>query len=423
MKALLLIAIALFPASYALKFVYDLGVTWINPSFLIGLLALTVHLATSGKFRVSRDEAPIVKASLVFLVAYILSSLRALLMNSALDTGISPSAYECLREPVRLSLCFVLLYLVLATVKTGSLYASLLKASIWMGLLQLCAAVYLLAALLAKWPLPHGWDTYIAAYIWRQSLYVGDLVIPRLGGTFREAPMYGLYMLCALACNILLLKLRYSRLYTITLRVLLIGTVLSLSSQVAIALAVLGLFAYGPGILRYPKIKIRALLAVAAAIIVFGIGIGLVVQRMPAAGNVLSTSGTVNERTFHTANALDRLADQPLLGIGPGLYGYYAAKAGGWPTTVTVQVMIPEILAETGLVGFSAFLLFACVLGYWLWQRRDYMTTGIVVALFAASAFQANWKWDFVFFTLGLVIVFHRFRPCTGETPTSGFTA
>lgn len=412
MRPLVFATIVLFPASYALKYVYGVEVTWIDPAYLVGLLALGLHfVARRGRLRLPRDERAIAAAAALFVVSYTVAGLASLVRYSASQGAVAPTAYSVLREPIRLCLSAGLFFLVLFVVESRRRYEAVLKVLVWTGIAEFLLAVYMLIAFAVSLYLPPGWADYMKVYYWRQALYQGGLVVPRLGGTFFEAPIYGLFMLTTLGANLLLLRLSKQRLYKVTLAVVALGTLACLSDQVLLGMVALGVVVCLTSLAGHGWHRPLALILGLTAVLGLVAWLGVSVARKSAVeARLFQTRGlSVGERLYHVGRALDHFETNPFIGIGPGLYGHYAAKTGSWPRTVTVQVMLPEILVDSGILGLGAFLIFAGTSAWWLARKPDKTCLGIALSLLIADSLQANWKWGFVSFALGLTIVHHRF--------------
>jgi hypothetical protein len=351
MALLLIVSVILFPLTYALKLVYDLETTWIDPAYLTGLLALLLYLVkVRGRPRLTRSEWGMVGVLSAFVAFYCVVGLLSLVRYLGGDGPILPTAYACIRDPMRLTLSAALFGVVVLAVRDKVVYTQVLKAFVWVGIAQFAAAAYMVAAVAWSLYLPPGWLHYVEVYYWRQALYHGALVFPRLGGTFYEAPTYGLFLLCAVASNVLLLKYARGWTYRITLVVLGIGTVASLSDQVLLGFAVLPIVIFLRRAPYYVRRRPAATLAGAMIAVVTMSYFAFSMQRKAAveAQMHLARGHSVSERVYHTKHGLDLLESQPLTGVGPGLYGHYAEKTGIWPHTVTVQAMAPEILVGDG---------------------------------------------------------------------------
>lgn len=419
MRALAYATVIFFPASYALKFILDLETTWVDPAFVTGALALAIYvIRRKGRIALTPGERRTATAAGVFLLVYCIAGLLALLRYVCTYHGIAPTTYACVRHPAWLALCVALFYLVLVAANDRRFYQSILRLFVWVGIGELLLALYTLAALARGWYLPQTWAAYMEAYYWRQAVYQGGAIIPRLGGTFLEAPIYGLFMLCALVSNLLLLRLGARRLYKVTLALLLLGTIGSLSDQVLLGLAALPVFVFLPGLVRHTRRRPLALVGGMMVVIGLATWVGLSIHRKSQLESPQLRVGgqSMSERVYHAAYGLDRAEEHPLIGIGPGMYGYYVEKTGFFPHTATVMFTLPEILAETGVIGLASFLIFVSLTGWWLWRRRDGIGFGAFVSLLAASSLQSNWKWGFLYFTFGLVIAYYRFAPAGPET-------
>jgi len=410
-------AVIFFPATYAVKFLFGLEMTWVDPAFIAGALALIVYVVrTRGRLAFRRDERGIAVSGAVFLGVYCLGGIVSLLRYTGTHSTISPTTYACLRDPAWLAFCMALFYLVLLAVNDQRFYLSILKLFVWVGIGEFLLAAYMVIALAKGWYLPSEWAGYMEAYYWRQAVYQGGFVVPRLGGTFVEAPIYGLFMLCSLASNLLLLRLSSVRLYRVTRLILLFGTIASLSDQVLLGLAALPVIVYLPNAFEHARRRPLALAGGLAATLVLATWLGISIQRKSVSEmhNYRAGGQSIADRVYHTVYGLGWLEKHPFLGIGPGLYGYYAEKTGIFPHTATVMATVPEILIETGPIGLASFLLFVVVLGRWLWRKRDGLGLGVVFSLLIASSLQSNWRWGFVYFTFGLAVACYRFEPARG---------
>lgn len=416
LEALLFLIVFSFQANYALKEVYKLEVTWVNPSLLIGVVLLVFYVAARGRFSVPKREEPVVKAGALFVGVYTVSALVAMMANTSWHGGISAPLYAYMREPARCVFCIAQFYLILAVVRRESVYVSVLKSLVWVGLFQLGVAIYLIAAAVYGLPLSSAWQEYMAFYLIRQVMWIGTTMVPRLGGVFREAPIFGLFMLCCLSANLLLLRQKASVVYRMTVGILALGVVACLSDQVLLGAIFLALVM---GARRLPTMLTRAsvpslLVGVGAmGVLCWMCSVISVKYDVAATGGVRAHSArghSMPERIFHTQYGLAQFTSNPVTGIGPGLYGYYAKRTGAYDETVTMQATLPEILVESGILGLAAAALFFITICHKLLRERDDLALAITVSLAVASSLQSCWRWDYLFFTMGLVVVSHRFR-------------
>ncbi|MFI5240300.1 MAG: O-antigen ligase family protein, partial [Candidatus Saccharimonadia bacterium] len=89
--------------------------------------------------------------------------------------------------------------------------------------------------------------------------------------------------------------------------------------------------------------------------------------------NYAEVDNPASDRAKWRNLALELFKSHPVLGVGPGNFGYYANKLEGYPITQTVDNLPLEILAETGVVGATALTLFSLFL---LWEAGSALWKG-----------------------------------------------
>lgn len=396
-RILLAAAIALLPMSYYTKTILGLReMTWVDPTLV--LAAALVVLRPS----VVRFDA---------LTAFALLAIPGAIIGYACLPNSSPLAI--LREPLRLALNVGWYFLCLRLWSIDRAFACR-----WLSV-SVIAELLLAAWRWLDWAglVPAPWISAAvrSANADKQLLWFGDVIIQRFMGTFEEGPPFGLFMLSAL-CVLLLAWWKLgerSRLVTTGVIAALAGTVCSLSDQIFLGLATLVLFA-GAGVCSRPRYRWVGVAALVAAMAFSPYAVERLATKAdeitanPRAASVSGQSG--GERAFHVRFGLRLLDDSPgfaVLGIGPGRYGEYAARAWGFPDSTVMQVAPAEWLVEHGIVGVT--LMLAWLLGIAVAAGRGFGLTGLgaFLALVLGVAFEANWKWEFWFLALAFLGAAH----------------
>ncbi|GMX60383.1 hypothetical protein Elgi_05630 [Paenibacillus elgii] len=398
---LYLFAIILIPISYATKFLLGMeSLTWIDPTLIICLLVVFFLIITNGiKFY---GNTPLLLLSTSFLVVYfILAFVNYLRLENVV-------AGDVIREPLKLLLCFCLAYLTyLYSQDSRKKDATFLALGIG-AVVQFLFSLYLIFAYYIDLPLTSPMKEYIIDYVGRQSLWITP-PIPRLGGTFIESPPYGLYMLTVFYCSFLQYKHKRTKFSLAVLFVTGLGSVFSLADQILVAMFISGWIVF----MSLEKIKRSFFLPVfmVYAVVLFVV---MTILALPHFENKIDELNNINssslgERTFHLIFSLKLLVENItnfFVGVGPGMYGQYAYLTGNFPNTVTPQIMMVEILVETGIFGF----LLVCLIIFLLYKKIKSLhgVTGvaILIGVFLADAAQANWKWSIVFFILPFILSF-----------------
>jgi O-antigen ligase len=122
------------------------------------------------------------------------------------------------------------------------------------------------------------------------------------------------------------------------------------------------------------------------------------------------------DRTRTRKLAEDAFMSNPILGVGPGTYGYYAAAHANYSKDQIVNNEPFELLAETGILGFLSFVAFALALGLegvksLLKRDNDLLTRAVLFGALVYLIGTAIQYWSFstlyiiqVWFAIGLVM-------------------
>lgn len=129
------------------------------------------------------------------------------------------------------------------------------------------------------------------------------------------------------------------------------------------------------------------------------------------------------ERSEFCRAGLEMFADHPAIGVGPGLYDSFCrsyTSAFSLSKTLIVNNVYIELLAETGLVGFTAFMImFVCLTARavrrWRYHNKDSLLYAVPVIALAALVVQLmaypTFKMEFIWLLFGLVAA-----PCPSST-------
>lgn len=399
---LLLMALVLSPLSYTIKTVYGFGFTWVDPTLVIG--AAAALLPRWSWPVVDRRIRTLGIAALLFLGTYWLSASRAAALARFPDS-------EPYREPIRTLLAMLLGVGCIRVMRTPS---AVRRASIvlgWTGVVEVIAAIYLLASLALPLPLPEAWQSYVLYYWAHQSIWAGEIVWPRLGGTFVEAPPFGLYVLGVLI--VLRLGRRVARRHGAPMPgrwmdgVLLLGLIGSLSTQVLAGAALWGILIVGHRLWsRQLSARTRWLYMAGGVVLLCVLGAGAYYKYATGTRTDREYGTSVGERRAHAASAWRIFDDDPVLGIGPGQFGQveWRRSYGLYDVRVSPLSVFHEILADAGAVGLGAASLFVGCLLLLLLRTGHYWELAAAMGLLAADAFQGNWRWPIVFICLGTIV-------------------
>lgn len=397
---LIIIALLLSPLSYVVKLVYDLPFPWIDPTLLIGAAAALLpqwSLPAS-----DRRLRSVVVCTVLFLGVYWLSATVAV-------TNARFSSAEPFREPIRTTLGVLLC---LGCIRAWRDRSALRRAAVivgWVAAAEVVIAAYLLIGLAFNLPMPAQWRAYEEAYWFRQAFYAGKIVWPRLGGTFVEAPPFGLYVLGALIVRSFARRAAHPGQPPIRGRwldaILWAGLAGSLSSQVLIGAMLWGFSFAGFDLFvrRRPTWKHAAALFVLVTLFSAGVYKKYLESRQP--GPVFKSS--VGERREHTIRAWHTFLDNPVLGVGPGQYGEIAMRQSFslYDRRVSPQFVVPELLADTGVLGLAAAVVMVASIFGVLLATRSYAAVSATVGLVVADGFQANWRWPMAFIAVAVLLV------------------
>lgn len=396
---LILIALVLSPLSYAIKLVYDLSFTWIDPTLLLGALAA---LLPPWSFSLpERHLRRVAACSVLFLGVYWLSATVSIAAARFVDA-------EPFREPVRTVLGMLLC---VGCMRAWRNRSALRRAAVvlgWVAVAEVLLAAYLLIGLALNFPMPAEWRVYQEAYWFRQAFYAGTIVWPRLGGTFVEAPPFGLYVLGAL---IVLQFARRSLPQSLPAMpgrwmdaILWIGLAGSLSAQVLIGAMIWGFLFVGFDLYSRKRPTWRHAVAMGLLVTLFSAGLYRKYLESTKPGPDIGTS--VGERRTHTVRAWHSFLEHPLIGIGPGEYGQLAMRESFslFDSRVSPQFAAAEILADAGALGLGAALLMIGSVLYALLRTRNYAALSAFVGLIVADGFQANWRWPMAFIAVAMLL-------------------
>lgn len=385
-------AIVLIPATYAVKDAFGLSATivhWVDPTLI---LTIPIILLARPAFR------PI-SSSLLALYCWVAAIIGAALLAP-------PDIYTELREPFRLTLCITWFWACCHFCRRREdLVLRWLAVSV---AIQLALGALLELVALGWWTrwVPPTLEYYEKLYLYRQSIWAGGHIIPRMGGTFIESPPFGLFMFSALSVFVAARLIRGLRAPSIKLGILasVAGLIASLSDQILVAFVVMVAGALLSSKRLKKSVATAAALALLASALIAPIALRLVAKaKKLSAPSELVLGQSASERVFHAKYSLKILSNQPisiLFGVGPGRYGQYAARTGIFPPTVVPQVTPVAWLIGYGLLGtliFAAFLM--SVLRPRLRPGRP-LRAWLLLSLLLANGFQANWKWEGWFLAL-----------------------
>lgn len=425
-----LVALFLLPITYAIKFILDVPDTlWVDPSLVLAFFAFVLHFVEAKKF----TKSLAVGLGLVFTVYYFTSSALGVVTAPNWMPAEFYSAQNIFSEPAKLSLIFILFYLTFyyaSKPRSRFLVANVFGAT---ATLQFLIGCFMAAVFYLSLPLPLLLKTYIDQYAWRQSAWFGSFPLFRLGGTFIEAPPFGLYMLCAFMVSLYEYRQSKTKLQGLYSGISFLGVILSFSIQGLLGLgAFLGIFLLSRCKLK-PKTLTRwfwngTFLAVVLFLslpftfyLVFILsGKFNEVSRFDNAAAVKATS--VGERYYHFANSLDILNAGPFnaaFGIGNRGYGFYANRLsnGVFPTTVVPQMLLTDIMVSSGLVGLALFSLWLLVVLAKLSTIPGYYGVAVWCGAVASNFAQANWKWAAFFVVLAFFLGVARERSHKSVAP------
>jgi len=391
-RFLFALAILSLPLSYSVKFMLGWNeVTWVAPSLIIALLlTLFLRIKQSANF-------------LLLIAAALTSAFFGSIILKAF--GISFSLYDTLRDPVKLILNVNFFAVCFRFFMKEREFA--IK---WVSISVICQFIVGVLFMLSAYDvieLPVNIQEFTKGYRARQVLWLSDTVgIMRMGGSFIEAPPFGLFMLASVVI-LYLEKIRHNRsrwvkrgLFFATL-----GVLCSLSTQILLAFFVIA----AGEVYRLQKKTGKEILLVVGILFLFCVfpikAIHSLQEKMSEenpGGHGLG--GSVGERTFHIQNYFSMIKENPQMipfGIGMGQYGKYTASVHeNLKDTITPQVLPIDWLSGFGLVGTSIMLVILLNIGKRV--RRAYNFLGLLsfVGLLLANMFQSSWLWEAWFMAL-----------------------
>lgn len=381
-----------FGTSYAVKDILNLNIIWIDPAILISVpILIALNRTKTIYFH---------KGSLIILFLATMSVVSGQLLRLYhYFTGEGFLDYGMLREYIKILGGLIIFTLL---INLYSLSGGKIKKYIALSvILHFVIAIFLWFVAMGILPSSGNLGAWAVSYGNWQNLWIGDFKLVRLGGLFPESPPFGLYMFGSF---IMLKFCSFSNTFLTKLgtNLAFMGSILSFSDQILIAVFVIVLYIYRKKIIsliskRNPLFFIIATFGI-LALPLFSFGIlGSVSNKISEIGSsesIYRMSGA--ERAFHTFYSLSILENNPfslLFGIGPGQYGYYAEKTRLFPSTVNIQVFPVEIVLEYGMIMLlSAIILFTQHAKYIKGQQII-----MIIAILAAVLFQANWKWPIIF--------------------------
>ena len=410
---LIIIAIVMSPLSYVIKLVYNLPFTWVDPTLVVGALA---SLLPPWSFSLPEQHLRrVAVCAAFFLGVYWLSAVASI--AAAQFVGAEP-----FREPVRTALGMLLC---MGCIRAWRDRSALRRAAVvlgWVAAAEVLFAAYLLIGFALSLPMPVEWRAYQEAYWFRQAFYAGEIVWPRLGGTFVEAPPFGVYVLGAL---IVLLFARRAVPRTLPAMpgrwmdaILWIGLAGSVSAQVLIGTMIWGFLFTSFDLYVRRRPTWRHVAATLVLLTLFSGGLYRKYLESKHSGPDIGTS--VGERRAHTARVWHTFLEHPVLGVGPGQYGEVAMRESFslFDPRVSPQFAAAELLADTGALGLGAALVMVGSILYALLQARGYAAVSALAGLIVADGFQANWRWPMVFIAIA-VLLSTTLPQGTSEQPTA----
>lgn len=388
------------PFTYALKDIFPMisGITWIDPAYCIMLLTLP-YLLIDKLFRKVFIFSGISKVSYLFIVFTFISSIIAKL---TVDT----SVYNVFREPIKLSLFVILLLFIYSGfIRLGPKHAKksidyIVKFLVIIALVEV--VISLISSLLIilkipfiyEIPLLKYWFLYVKEFIERQSFWLAQgIQVPRIGGTFIESPVLGLFLV-----SIYFLTY-YSCIknYFWVRIIIAIGIVFTFSTQIYIGFFVAYILinsSHLSSLFRFKTIKKHIFVSVFLLILflVLNLTPKLVTETIKMHTNENEKHGSIVERKNHLINSLSffsRSATTIIFGIGPGRYGdYLNINDPFWPSTTTIQIFPVEILSETGIVGLIICTTWVVIIFKNSSRLGKYYCISLFFLIFAQSGFK-----------------------------------
>ena len=357
-------------------------------SFLFGLSLIFAWLYRKIKNQKSKIKNPIVKSKLIFfsLFAFWLVILISLLIN--------PLSFRSIAVFLLISFCFSL-FLVLSNIRLSQKNIQKINLVIIWGSFIVCLFGFWqyfadLGGISSKWTL-------------LQEHYTLKIFgFPRVHSTFLEPLLMANFLLIPI-CLIISLWLKKqikTKFFAPLLTIFLVIFIVTISRGAYLALLVAGIFLVifaFKEIFQWRKILLLLLILAISGLIAFGM---IRVAGSQALANFVEQGETVvkkpEEQGFSTAHrlmtfkiAFQAFKEHPILGIGPGNFGSYYDNypMESLPKTEhqTVNNQYLEILAENGILGLAAFILFLIILFIRSW-RAYRITKNPLISAFILGA-------------------------------------
>ena len=394
------LAVILTPLSYAVKSMSGAAdITWVDPTLILSFLVFAL-MATE-----LRD-----KPGWFLIVFALLSAILGSLLHKGQPDRLEASWYVIFRDPIELTLCFLWFWICIMYFRRERTFA--VRCVALSAILQFAVGVYFYFAMVQLVPVPGPVLDYLRAYAVRQTLVFGLASIPRMAGTFDEAPLFGLFMLsCFVILALELIREGHCRNKLIMAGMIAsaIGTVASVSDQTLLGLA---LFLIAAAFRAAKLGNWLARVALIAALVSTGyvVGHSLIKSQIESETRVSVYGQSLGERAFHARYAMTILAHQEpaiLFGVGPGRYGDYISETGMFPSTVTPAVVAIEWLIGYGLIGFLAI----CIWLYDICMKArislGVLGLGAFAGLVVGNMFQSRWLWEGWFLALAYLYAAH----------------
>jgi len=401
-KVLYALALLSISLNYGIKPIFGIpdNVTWIDPTLILSVFIFCLR---------PRLKYPYHTLAIIFVA--ILSATSGYFLLHPEGQGLS-ALYNIYREPIKLTLNIIWFWVSINFLKNDRKFV--LHWYAISVIIQFLLAIYFLLGWLHLIPLPGYVAEFIQSRFLHQTVYIADLAIPRLLGTFIESPPFGLFMFSAFVVFSLVLYTNHKHvdnglLLYLGWFVALAGTLGSLSDQVFLGMFLFcGIFVFK--IFRRRKYFLLAVLCIILLIPFYSYitdRLTFKIQQAESLG-VNTRGSSVGERVFHAKYGIEILSKHPgslLFGIGPGRYGDYAAKTNLFPPTVTPQVTIIEWLVGYGIVG--CIIILSWLKNIFKKCIKFYGVAGVAAfcGLLIADMFQANWMWVSWFFAMAFLCV------------------
>ena len=202
-KVLYALALLSMSLNYGIKPIFGIpdNVTWIDPTLILS--AFMFCLRPSLKY-------PYHTLAIIFVA--ILSATSGYFLLHPEGQGLS-ALYNIYREPIKLTLNIIWFWVSINFLKYDRKFV--LHWYAISVIIQFLLAIYFLLGWLHLISLPGYVVEFIQSRFLHQTVYIADLAIPRLLGTFIESPPFGLFMFSAFVVFSLVL---YTNHYTVSVQ-------------------------------------------------------------------------------------------------------------------------------------------------------------------------------------------------------------